>query len=384
MVAGYIDALPPPSYVERNYDATFKQRSRRPSVHAPAPSIPEEDVSVSAPPRLRRGSKCSDSMMQGGECEPYAPSAPPSAPPLRRGPRKTRSTSVTSDVSLFGPAHALATLAPTSARERNMSLPDTSALDPPRIPFSARAAVRRQPESLCAVIEEGRQLEQEANERLARVKNRILREETAREARAATEAARHRREQRASEVKADLERRHGKELIAVLATVPRASHDEVRALSETFNAHIEEHFGLVGPASASRLFKLMLVPNGGVGNDMPVRDGSITFHDFGRVVRQELRLSTSHEELLSLWKALDDDGNGLVDQGEFLRFIRFGGAETNLRTSARHAAGAPAAAEAAEAARVHATNSALAARRSRSKCGERVRRRRPYVPRCAR
>ena len=109
----------------------------------------------------------------------------------------------------------------------------------------------------------------------------------------------------------------------------------MRALSDLFNKRMAKHFGLVGPASVTRLFKKMLAPvDGKVWGDVPERTGSICFGDFERVVRTQLRLGHAampQVKLLALWKALDADGSGLVCQGEWGRFMRFGGAETNVR-----------------------------------------------------
>ena len=81
----------------------------------------------------------------------------------------------------------------------------------------------------------------------------------------------------------------------------------------------------------------MLVPAGPSGTGEanwgvpPVREGSINFTDFERVVANELRLDMPQEKLMSLWRALDADGNGTVEQGEFIRFMRFGSAEPDAR-----------------------------------------------------
>ena len=53
--------------------------------------------------------------------------------------------------------------------------------------------------------------------------------------------------------------------------------------------------------------------------------GQVTFSEFERMARRELRLSTNalpSAKLLSLWRAIDINGNGFIDAGEFGRFLR--------------------------------------------------------------
>ena len=120
-----------------------------------------------------------------------------------------------------------------------------------------------------------------------------------------------------------------------LATIPRATPEEVLELSEIFNVHVSSHFGLIGPSSVNKLWKQMLVADdGSIWGEGVQRSGSILYPDFERVVRNVLQLSSGampQEKLLALWQALDADGNGLVDQGEFVRFMRFGNANPMAR-----------------------------------------------------
>ena len=257
-----------------------------------------------------------------------------------RRPRKAGRRKTADDQPILGPAHAFATLQPTSRASRNHSFQRDRVREvhPPTSPFSARMEHKPDVSDLSEralavrVMQEGRSREEKARRRLARAKAMMQREGMQRGTELALESARQKRWQVATELKQEIDRLHGKDFIRKLESLPQATPREVRELSELFNAQLSSHFGLVGPASISRLFKMMLVPHEAKEwGEAPTRAGNICFQDFQRVVRSELKLELPERKLLSLWKALDADGSGLVCQGEWGRFMRFGGAEADGR-----------------------------------------------------
>jgi len=231
---------------------------------------------------------------------------------------------------------------PTPASARNAPMRPTEPVA--EYPVSALTERREKAASIirrASVIEHGRLLEEQARARLARARARILREETKRSSSEAVELARLRKLEEAARLKDMLAVLHGKDLLEKLEAVPRASPAEMLEFAELFNEHMASSIGRVGPASVNKLFKKMLVPEDSkTWGDAPKREGTITFSDFERVVRHELHLSSAtmpQERLLGLWRALDADGNGLCELGEFMRFMRFGNADpTNCRMNPRH------------------------------------------------
>ena len=295
---------------------------------------------------------------------PYSPTAPPQRRGIRGGDENLRPLvnmgsqsarmvrrrdSEVSDLAdlpslddlplPFGPAHAYATLAPRGKRSAGTPMSMTITSETPISALSARAESNASFRSnrASSLIDRGRMLEEQARSRLARARARLQRDERKRNSRRAVDMARLQKQEQAEQTKAELELLHGKDLLDKLQTIPKATYQEVLSFAEIFNEHLHDNFGLVGPASVNRLWKKMLVPMGPSGTGEanwgtpPPREGSINFADFERVVAEELHLDMPQEKLMSLWRALDADGNGTVEQGEFIRFMRFGSADTDAR-----------------------------------------------------
>ncbi len=141
----------------------------------------------------------------------------------------------------------------------------------------------------------------------------------------AVEEHRERMRARARAVRDDLEQklRRPTELLELLE--PAYEH-EVIELAQLFNRQMK--FFETEPS----WFKLF------VWMDCD-RSGSITYDELSRMVREQLKLSKRRlpeESLGRLWKALDTDDSGLVDAGEFGRFMRKG-KEYDPATQIRHA-----------------------------------------------
>ena len=286
-----------------------------------------------------------------------------SAPPHRRArvrapaDHKMRKMVSAYNGMFLGPAHGFANMAPTPASARNAPMPVTTSSYALVSAHSARlASTATNATARTSVIDHGRMLERQAQERLARARARLVREETKRSSMAAAEQMHATRLEEAARHRAEMAVLHGKDLLNRLANIPKASPDKVLELSQLFNVHLANHLGFVGPSSVNKLWKMMLVPeDGSTWGDAPPRTGSMCYADFERVVRNVLQLSSAtmpQERLLGLWRALDADGNGLVNQGEFVRFMRFGSADTNARASV-------------ESFRQHDTESTLTPQRSR-------------------
>jgi hypothetical protein len=181
---------------------------------------------------------------------PYSARLPrPTAEGVRRRPRGASAD----DLPILGPAHARATLVPTLPSSHNAPMPATDRSTAPYSALSARAHSQADKAvSESAIIEHGRLLEEQARERLARVKAKLLREETRRSSAAAIQHARDERAKRAAHVKSDLERRQGRDVLQELAAVPKASAAEVQELSDLFNEKVRSRPAVRPRASAAR------------------------------------------------------------------------------------------------------------------------------------
>lgn len=114
-------------------------------------------------------------------------------------------------------------------------------------------------------------------------------------------------------VRADTHAKRGTDLTHALVDVVPAPEEEVRYLSELFNAQLLQF----DPDARNfyTLFKHMDVD----------RTGRISFQELQRMVREELKLSMNtmpRARLLALWKSLDEDASGYICAGEFGRFMR--------------------------------------------------------------
>jgi len=112
--------------------------------------------------------------------------------------------------------------------------------------------------------------------------------------------------------RAEQERRVGSDLNAKFKSIPAASDDEVKHLSERFNKALSN-----GRENLQwyELFKR-------VDTD---RSGRISYEEFAEMVRRELEISVvqlPNARLRGLWKALDEDASGFISAGEFGRFMR--------------------------------------------------------------
>ena len=98
---------------------------------------------------------------------------------------------------------------------------------------------------------------------------------------------------------------------------PRMSTQEVRRMSEHFNARLVELCEEPSKRSWFKLFKFV------DEND----SGMICFNELQTMVRKQLGLPSSNvpeRSLMALWVALDKDGSGLISAGEFGAFMRLG------------------------------------------------------------
>jgi Ca2+-binding EF-hand superfamily protein len=126
----------------------------------------------------------------------------------------------------------------------------------------------------------------------------------------------------ASVVRAEKRARLHRNIRDELANEPPAPKSAIIDLSRRFNEHLEglrraDREDYEAHSAAIKLFRLMNT-NG---------TGLATFNEFSTIIREELQVS---QELLStfdlkrLWLALDENGSGHIDVGEFGRFMRLG------------------------------------------------------------
>ena len=98
---------------------------------------------------------------------------------------------------------------------------------------------------------------------------------------------------------------------------PRMSAQEVRRMSEHFNARLVEMYEEPNKRSWFKLFKFV------DAND----SGMICYTELQAMVRKQLELPPSNvpeRSLMALWVALDKDSSGLISAGEFGAFMRLG------------------------------------------------------------
>ena len=134
-------------------------------------------------------------------------------------------------------------------------------------------------------------------------------------------AKRHRSQKRAevAAIRADLDRRVGRDLVAKLAEsdIPIATAGEVTALSKMMNDALK----MVGDADGCHAWYQLFRAIDDDGS------GRISYAELASAVRQTLELKRTvlpERRLLSLWRALDDDNSGFIDTGEFGRFMKRG------------------------------------------------------------
>ena len=182
-------------------------------------------------------------------------------------------------------------------------------------------------------------LEEQARSRLARARARLQRDERKRNSRRAVDMARLQKQEQAEQTKAELELLHGKDLLDKLQTIPKARRTRrcltasPRSSTSTFTTTLASSARRPSTGCGRRCSSPWEAERHQEANwgTPPPREGSINFADFERVVAEELHLDMPQEKLMSLWRALDADGNGTVEQGEFIRFMRFGSADTDAR-----------------------------------------------------
>ena len=119
----------------------------------------------------------------------------------------------------------------------------------------------------------------------------------------------------AEDLRAENARWTGKDLAAELKGVDVASDEEVTKYAVALNMAMAR----VWPESRSqssyfKLFKLM-------DKD---KSGLITFYEFSRTCRELFRMKMTDDELLRVWKWVDQDVSGTIKSGEFLRFVKRG------------------------------------------------------------
>ena len=124
------------------------------------------------------------------------------------------------------------------------------------------------------------------------------------------------RRQKADETRRELERLSPRETKAVGAGAPRATAEELLALSVSLNQRMHA-LQEGGTASWFKLFKHM--------DDSG--SGQVSYSDLAAMVRGELRLSPQElpeRRLKAAWLALDHGGSGQITMGEFGAFLRLG------------------------------------------------------------
>lgn len=170
-------------------------------------------------------------------------------------------------------------------------------------------------EASSSILNASTSREQQARERLVRLKAQAQRELTRAASLAAVEHKRERKRAAVAEVRAESDRLVGKDLSSVFADVVMPSEEEVLALSKRFNAQLNTF----DPDARTfySLFKFMDI------------DGSrrISFHELENLVRNSLRIQESEldqQKLYGLWKVLDENNSGFIDCGELSRFLRIG------------------------------------------------------------
>ena len=136
------------------------------------------------------------------------------------------------------------------------------------------------------------------------------------------EAAKTHMERKRAEVaaiRADLDRRIGRDLVRVIreSGVEAASESEVRRLSLLMNKSLH----MVGDADGCHVwFHLFRA----IDDD---HSGRISFAELAKAVRTVLGLTSKalpDRQLQSVWRALDTDMSGFIDAGEFGRFMKKG------------------------------------------------------------
>ena len=155
--------------------------------------------------------------------------------------------------------------------------------------------------------------EQAAKRRLAQLQRRLL-------GMRATHAVQRRHLQNglaAAAVRAETDRRSGKELKAKFAGVRAAREEQVVELSTKLN---EQMVRIIADPMARQWFKLF--------RHMDDDDsGRISYAELAGMIREELKMDSDElpeAQLRSLWKALDRDLGGYITPGEFGAFMRKG------------------------------------------------------------
>ena len=173
-------------------------------------------------------------------------------PPAQRRARRYRNQSAVLDDLLLGPAHAFATMQPTPASARNAPMATTEQVD---IPVSALSARRTSSNTAATgkmakdLIAEGRFMEENARERVARLRAKLQREETRRSSVAAVELSRLKKTEEAARLKADLAILHGKVPNAGLCFALPCKPDHMRNMHtrapQPSTRHLRQHSSCV-------------------------------------------------------------------------------------------------------------------------------------------
>ena len=198
----------------------------------------------------------------------------------------------------------------------------------PKIPEWRRKLTEQRQQANAAetmLVQASRSREMLAQERLAKLKARAQRELQKAASSAALEEQLVKKQQTIQEMKAELDKRTGRDVTAKLADVPMPDEEETKALSSIVNDAIVRLYPNPNERSLIRLFKTM---------DF---DGShrISFNELEIMVRgptrdQGLNISRkvlSDARMRSLWKLMDRDASGFIDHGELMRFLKIGWVE---------------------------------------------------------
>ena len=158
--------------------------------------------------------------------------------------------------------------------------------------------------------------EQQARERLAKLKARAQRELTRAASLSALEDTRARKRKTVVAMREQADRLIGRDINSVVASIEMPSEEQIVSFSKLLNEQLNKHFD-PDARNFFSLFKFMDI------------DGSrrISFPELETLVRQMLKVrekQINHQQLLALWKVLDADLSGFIDAGELSRFLRIG------------------------------------------------------------
>ena len=164
--------------------------------------------------------------------------------------------------------------------------------------------------------------EDAARKRLAFLRARAQRELTREAIISKTEQHRERRRKVVAQVRAETDQLIGRDVTVRVRDVPKLNDEEVHDLSRLFNKQLNSEN--TNDKRVRNFFKIF--------KELDL-DGSkrISFSELENLVRGRLRVSEKRvplDQLLGLWKVIDEDASGFIDAGELSRFLRIGAPKT--------------------------------------------------------